>query len=52
MMTKIVCKEKGAVEKDHVGFDIKETECDRSVAEGFELERHGPCFEFLGFILA
>jgi hypothetical protein len=52
MMTKIVCKEKVLVEQEQIGLNIKEAECNRSVADGFELERHGPSSEFLGFILA
>jgi hypothetical protein len=40
MVTEIFCEEEILIEEDHIGFDVKETEGDLSVAEGFELKGH------------
>ena len=40
IMTEILCKEEVLIEEDHIGLDIKETEGDLAMAEGFKFKRH------------
>ncbi|MBS3907853.1 MAG: hypothetical protein KGZ49_12540, partial [Syntrophaceae bacterium] len=39
-MAEILRKEEVLIEENHIGFDIKETEGDLAMAEGFKFKRH------------